>query len=548
MRFVRLILSSALAVAWFAAGGDLLCVADELPPPDRPIEEVVDSLVEATLAAKNVTAARAADDVEFLRRVTLDLAGRIPTPDEVQSYLASSEPGKKAQLVDRLLASADFVYHTRNEYDVLLMADKGNGEWRDWLLKAFQDDRRWPQLFREVMLPREDQPESKAAAEFLKSRAANVDDMTNDTSRLFFGVSINCAKCHDHPLVADWAQDHYYGMASFFNRTYLTKKRFLAEREDGDLKFRTTAGEEKQARLIFLTSGEIAEPSLASKSDAERKAADEKQKADNDRETPPEPALYSRRGQLVEVALRPDPSGFLPRAFANRVWARLFGHGLVTPLDQMHSENPASHPELLAWLARDAEAHNFDLRRLMRGLVLSRAYGRTSRWEQATERPSDRLFAVMAVKPLTPMQFALSLAMATANPTDLAQRQANAEQWSGYRRDLENQARGLASQIEIPGENFQVSVSEALLFSNSAQIENDAVRDSGDRLVGMLKTIGDRPQAIRAAFVSTLSREPQPEEIEWCAKYLAAREDRPVAALQQLVWALVTGSEFRFNH
>lgn len=547
MRLLRLFTPIALAGALFAVG-QRQASADEIPPPDRPIEEVVDSLVDAKLAAAGVMAAPAADDAAFLRRVTLDLAGRIPTAGEMQAYLASAEADKKAKLVDRLLASPDFVYHTRNEYDVLLMADKRNGEWRDWLLKSFQEDRRWPEFFREVVLPHEDKPETKAAAEFLKSRAMNVDDMTNDTSRLFFGVSINCAKCHDHPLVADWRQDHYYGMASFFNRTYLTKKRFLAEREDGDLKFRTTAGEEKQARLIFLTSGEIVEPTLASKSDDERKAAEEKQKADNDRETPPEPPSYSRRAQLVEIALRPDAASFFPRAFVNRLWARLFGQGLVTPLDQMHSENPASHPELLAWLARDAERHNYDLRRLVRGLVLSRAYGRTSRWEQAAERPSDRLFAVAAVKPLTPMQFALSLAIATANPADLAQRQETAESWAGRRRDLENQAQGLASQIEIPGENFQVSVTEALLFSNAPQIENDYLRDSGDRLVGVLKANGDRTQVVGTAFRSVLSREPQAEEVEWCAKYLAARDDRPVAALQQFVWALVTGSEFRFNY
>lgn len=547
MRFVRLV-ATALTLAPLACIGIRQTAADELLPPERPVEDVIDAAIDAQLAVANVACAPAADDAAFLRRVTLDLAGRIPTPTEVQSYLQSTEPDKKARLVDRLLASPDFIYHERNEYDVLLMAGKGSGEWRDWLLKEFQEDRRWPQLFREVMLPHEDKPETKAAVEFLKSRAANVDDMTNDTSRLFFGVSINCAKCHDHPLVPDWAQDHYYGMASFFNRTYLTKKRFLAEREEGNLKFRTTAGEEKQARLIFLTTGEIAEPSLADKSDAERQAADEKQKADIERETPPEPALYSRRSQLVEVALRPDPNGFFPRAFVNRLWARIFGQGLVTPLDQMHSENPPSHPELLAWLARDAEARGYDLRRLIRGMVLSRAYGRSSRWEQSSERPPERLLAVAAVKPMTPMQFALSLAIATANPAELAQHQENAEHWSARRKDLENQAHGLASQLEIPAENFQIGVGEALLFSNGPQIESDYLRDSPDRLVGVLKTIGDRTQIIRTAFVSLLARDPQTEEIEWCTKYLAAREDRPVAALQQLVWALVTSSEFRFNY
>lgn len=548
MRSVRLLIqfsTCAACLAWVALP---LSVADELPAPDRLIEEVVDQAIDAQLAAAGITPAPPADDANFIRRVTLDLAGRIPATSEVQSYVQSTEPDKKAKLVDRLLASPDFAFHQRNEYDVMLMVGKGSGEWRDWLLKGLEESRPWPQLFREIVLPREDNPAGKAAAQFLKSRVANVDDMTNDTSRLFFGVSINCAKCHDHPLVPDWTQDHYFGMASFFNRTYQTKKNFLAERDEGNLKFRTTAGEEKQAKLVFLTTGEIPEAALAERTDAERKTSEEKQKADNDRETPPEPSPFSRRAQLVDVALRPDPNGFFPRAFANRLWARLFGYGLVMPLDQMHSENKPSHPELLAWLARDAETHQYDLKRLVRGQVLSRAYGRSSRWEQPGERPSEKLFAVASVRALTPMQFSLSLITAATNPLELAQRLEKADEWKNRRRDLENHAHGFAQQIEIPGDNFQVGVAEALLFSNSQHIENEYLRDGGDRLVGVLKGISDRPQMIQTAFRAVLSRDAQPEEIGAIVKYLAAREDRPLAAIQQFVWALITDSEFRFNY
>lgn len=301
MRCVRLLFEVALFAGAISAAP--LLPADDLAAPDRPIEEVVDQYIDAALATSSITPAPPADDANFIRRVTLDLAGRIPAASEVQSYVQSSEPDKKAKLVDRLLASPDFAYHQRNEFDVLLMVGKGNNEWRDWLLKGFEENRSWPQTFREIVLPREENPAGKAASQFLKSRVANVDDMTNDTSRLFFGVSINCAKCHDHPLVPDWTQDHYFGMASFFNRTYMTKKNFLAERDDGSLKFRTTKGEEKQAKLVFLTTGEIPESALTARTDAERKASEEKQKADNDRATPPrafalQPPSAARRRRL----------------------------------------------------------------------------------------------------------------------------------------------------------------------------------------------------------------------------------------------------------
>ena len=548
MRKARLLIRIAFCVVATVVVAAPRLMADELAAPERPIEEVVDQYIDAGLTAAKITAAHAADDANFIRRVTLDLAGRIPATSEVQAYVQSTELDKKAKLVDRLLASPDFVFHQRNDLDAMLMAAKGDGEWREWLLKGFEENRPWPQTFREIMLPRESDAAAKGAVQFLKSRASNVDDMTNDTSRLFFGVSINCAKCHDHPLVPDWTQDHYFGMASFFNRTYLTKKRFLAERDEGNLKFRTTAGEEKQGRLVFLTAGDIAESSLAERSDEQRKASEEKQKADNDRETPPEASPFSRRALLVEVALRPGPNGFFPRAFVNRAWARLFGFGLVMPLDQMHSENKPSHPELLAWLARDAEAHNYDLKRLVRGLVLSHAYGRTSRWEQPGERPPERHFAVAVVRPLTPMQLSLSLVTAATNPLELAQRLEKTDEWRNRRRDLENHAHGFAQQLEIPAENFQVGVAEALLFSNNQSIENEYLRDAPDRLVGVLKGISDRPQMIQTAFRAVLSRDAQPDEVEPVEKYLAAREDHAVAALQQFVWALLTDSEFRFNY
>lgn len=521
---------------------------DDLLSSDRPVEEVVDAYVDARLAAENVSAAPQADDTNFIRRVTLDLAGRIPVSAEVEAYVQSTEPDKKARLVDRLLASSDFLYHQRNEFDLLLMAGSGSAEWRDWLLKSLTENRPWPTIFRQLMLAREDDPNEKQALAFLKTRASNLDDLTNDTSKIFFGVSINCAKCHDHPLVLDWTQDHYFGMASFFNRTYLTKKNFLAERDEGGLKFRTTAGEEKQASLMFLTGAKVAEPPAQELTDEQKKAAEEKQKADQERETPPAPPGYSRRAQIVEVALQPEAGGFFPKAFVNRMWARLFGTGLVTPLDQMHSENKPSHPQLLAWLARDVETHSYDVRRLIRGMVLSRAYGRSSRWEHSAERPSDRLFAAAAPRPLTPMQLSLSLSISTANPLELAAALAKPDDWTNRRRELEGQAGAFAAQIEIPGENFQVGVGEALLVSNNPRIESDYLRDSADRILAMLRGISDRPQMIQTAFLAVYSRPANDEEVAAILGYLAAREDRPAAALQQMLWSLIASGEFRFNY
>jgi hypothetical protein len=524
--------------------------ADPLPA-DRPIEEAVDFYVDALLKRDNIPAAPVTDDATLLRRTTLDLAGRIPTVVEAQAFAASSEPDKRVKLVERLLASPDFALHQRNEFDTFLMRDKQNNEWREWLLKSFQADKPWDTMFREIMLGREDNDAERPALTFLKERANSLDDVTNDTSVLFFGVSINCAKCHDHPLVVDWTQDHFYGMSSFFNRTFVTKKKkYLAEVDDGVVRYTPLhEKEEKVAATMFLTGGKIDEPPPLGDSNDDKKARDKRRKEFDESETPPPAPAFSRRAKLVESALAAESRGFFARSIVNRLWTRLMGRGLVTPVDQMHSANPASHPELLEWLARDLAEHGYDLKRLVRGLVLSQAYARSSRWDSAGERPDAKYFAVANVRPLSPRQYAMALHVSTAASEEWSRLADKPDDWARRRSDLENQAQGLAQRFEIPGENFQVSVNEALLFSNSDQIQKDLLRDGRDRLVGQLKTLKDKPpELIQAAFLATLSRPPQPDEVELFTKFLSDRGDRFDQAVLQLVWVLVTTGEFRFNY
>lgn len=546
MRTICLTVLAFCASLWLTRSA----FAADLLSADRPIEDVVDHYVDELLKKDNVPVASPADDGNFLRRITLDLAGRIPTAAEVQAFVASSEPDKRVKLVDRLLASPDLALHQRNEFDTLLMRDKQNNEWREWLLKSFQANKPWDTMFREMLLGREDNDAERPALTFLKERANELDDITNDTSKLFFGVSINCAKCHDHPLVVDWTQDHFYGMSSFFNRTFVTKKKkFLVEVDDGVVKFKPKLDPEKEAKLMFLTGASIEEPPPPSESNEEKKSRDKRRKEFDELETPPPAPAFSRRAKLVDVALAPESRSFFSRSIVNRVWARLFGTGLVTPVDQMHSANPPSHPELLEWLARDVAEHGYDLTRLVRGLILSQTYARSSRWDSASERPAAKYFAVANVRPLSPRQYALALHIATTAGDELARVMEKPEAWAKRRVDLENQLQGLAQRFETPGENFQVSVNESLLFSNSDQIQKDLLRDGGDRLVGQLKALKDkRQELIQAACLATLSRPPQPDEVELFTKFLSDRADRFDQAVSQLVWVLVTTGEFRFNY
>jgi len=318
---------------------------------------------------------------------------------------------------------------------------------------------------------------------------------------------------------------------------------------------------ERQAKFLFLNGRTVEMPGLAEppaevRKEEKRRLAEAKAKNE-----PPPPPKSSARARLAEVALEPDARDFFARAIVNRLWHRYFGVGLVMPLDQMHSENRPSHPELLAWLARDLIEHRYDLRRLIRGLVLSQAYSRSSRWEPEpkpkseaaedtsttkAEAPDPRLFAVAAVRPLSPMQLATSMWVATTDPTSIADL-ASPEALDPKVAAFEGRARGLANAIARPGEDYQIGASEALLLSNGGSL-GDLLAEGGDRLIGRLVRMTDRRQQIELAVRNVLSRDPDPEEIALLDAYLAERADRPVEGCRQLLWSLLTSSEFRFNY
>ena len=185
---------------------------------------------------------------------------------------------------------------------------------------------------------------------------------------------------------------------------------------------------------------------------------------------------------------------------------------------------------------------------MIRGIVLSDAYAISSRFSGKGEAPPPETFAVASVRLLTPRQYSLSLLVAASNPAQITT-QATTAEWAKRRESLENESNDLAGQIELPTDNFQVSVDEALLFSNNDRIQNNLLRDSADRLVGSLKLITDRRQLIARAFESTLSRAPDADEIAVFEAFLTKRKkDGRVAAIQQMVWALLTSPELRFNY
>lgn len=539
MRLRLLLTAAAIACA------TPLARAAELPPASKPIESVIDQFIDARIADAGATPAAQADDAALVRRLTLDLVGRIPTAGEVDAYVKSPDPQKRAKLIERLMASPGFVRHQAALFEAMLDPDgKNRGALLQYLAGALKENKSWDRIFRELMLPDQGDPAMKGAADFLRERAKDADRLTNDVSVAFFGVNVSCAQCHNHPLVKDWTQDHFYGMKAFLARTF-DNGGFLGERGYGVVKFKPTKGPERVAKMMFLTGAVVEDESAKEPSAAEqRKEKEAFDKAKSAKRPPPAPK-FSARAKLVEVSLEGKNADFFARAIVNRMWHRFFGAALVSPLDQMHAENQPTHPELLAWLARDTAEHGYDLRRLIRGLVMSKAYSRSSRYDSES-RPSGKLFAVARLKPLTPLQLATSLKIAATDPAEFEK--LKPDEFEKRMEQLESSARGFASHIAQPTDNFQIGVGEALLFSNGDRVMKEFLTDGGGTALGRAKAMKEPKEAVAFLVKAAYGRAPTAEEEKALVAFVEKRKGREAEAYRHALWALVAGPEFRFSY
>ncbi len=543
---LRLLLAAICTLAATGGVSPPLANAAELPPASKPMPQVIDQYIDAAIAAAEVTPAGQADDATLIRRLTLDLVGRIPTTGEIEEYVKSADPEKRVRLVDRLIGSPGFARHQAALFEVMFNPDgnsRGGAAFREYMANAIRENKSWETIFREVVLPDEKDAKLKGAAEFLRGRVSDADKLANDVSVAFFGVNVSCAQCHNHPLVNDWTQDHFYGMKMFLARTF-DNGGFLGERGGGVIKYKPTKGPERTAKMMFLTGTVVDDggKELTADEQKKEKAAFDKAKA---AKTPPPAPKFSARARLIEVALKDKNAEFFARNIVNRMWHRYFGAGLVDPLDQMHSENPPSHPELLAWLARDVAANGYDLKRLTRGLVMSKAYSRGSKYD-SNSPPGGNLFAVARLKPMTPNQLGTSLKIAATDPANFQNKKP--EEFEKLVEQMENAGRGFANLIAQPNDNFQIGVGEALLFSNGDRLAREFLNDGGGTALGRIKSMKEPKEAVEFLVKTAYGRPATPNEVKALVSYVEKRKGREAEAYRQVLWALVTGPEFRFNY
>ncbi len=484
----------------------------------------IDFFLAASWQTRQIIPAPPCDDRTFLRRVTLDLAGRIPTPEETLAFLYDGSPDKRTILVDRLLASDDAARNFREVWDALLMGRRGtrreerrrDGGWHTFLENAFKKDRPWDDVVRTLITARPVQPEDAGAIWFLYERRNDHQQIAEAIAPVIYGTRIDCAQCHDHPLAAEIKQEHYWGLVAAFNRSKNSENGPPAIRESasgGFMNFTNLKKESQPAMMVMLTGSKIDEP------------RPEKDEDTPDRYIDPSAAMkvpkFSRRATFAELATRDN--ALLARSFVNHTWAILLGRGIVDPPDEMNSKHPASHPELLEWLAVDFTAHNHQVRHLIRAIVLSRGYQLARATDSASSPPEA--FASALEKPLTAETIARSAQLASGREADDAFRQALMERFPD-------------SSIRPA----RATIQQTMFLANSEQMAAlFAPREQGSTPQTTAK------ERVRAAFRRTLIRDPDSEELAQGVEFLKSHGDSP-AATGQLIWALVAGPEFLTNH
>ncbi|MFO0878981.1 MAG: DUF1549 domain-containing protein [Gemmataceae bacterium] len=511
-----------------------------------PLHREIDRILEASPGFARYKAP-AAFDAEFLRRVTLDLTGCIPTTAEARAFLADRSPNKREALVDRLLNSPEHARHLATFLDVTLMErlpgrQIPQAEWFEFLRRSVLTNQPWDVLAREILSGDGQDPAARHRVKFFLERNGEPNLITRDISRLFLGTNLQCAQCHDHPRIEEYRQDDYYGLLAFIGRTSIVSDRkkklpLLAEKADGETTYQSVFDPRKVTKTALprVPGGQALRDPMLDKSRLYVVAP-----AAGVASVP----AYSRRAKLAAALTQP---GYLPfrRNIANRLWALMMGRGLVEPLDMDHPANPPSHPELLDLLADDIGARRFNMREFLREIALSQAYQRSSEPPPGVDLKDAPLYATAVLKPLTPEQLALSLMQASgytdAMRASLGKSITEEKLYARLTGGIAPFVRSFGSGEGAP-QGFDARIDQALFLANGSLVRSWLTPGSVNLLGRLQKLSGDA--LADELYLSIFTRLPSTEERQEVADFLTRHPGR----LSDLAWALLASTEFRFNH
>ncbi|MFM7184844.1 MAG: DUF1553 domain-containing protein [Planctomycetota bacterium] len=543
---------AGVVTAWYSSRIAVARVIAPFPhavsPADyasAPRANLIDDLNLAQLQQLHLKPSPPCDEPTFLRRAFLDTIGRLPNPEEVRGYLADRSPGKKERLVDLLLARPEFIdYWAYKWSDVLLVTGsklrpEAVNAYAGWIRDRVAENTPWDRFVREIVTARGSSIEHGATNFYAVHQ--DPETVAENVAQAFLSLSINCAKCHNHPL-EKWTNDQYYAFANLFSRV-------RAKGWGGAV----VAGDGKRT-LFVETKGELLQPKTG------------KAQPPAPLDAPPLPMddPADRRAALARWLTAPDNPSFT-RAIVNRVWANFFGLGLVEPVDDLRSTNPASNEPLLAALAAFTIERGYDLKALMRLILLSETYARSS--APLPENIDDRRwFARAYPKRLMAEVLADAIADVTGvgdRYTEVVLDDGSTQPVQGYEegtralelrdstvksyflRTFGRNTRAITCECE---RSSQPSLVQVLHLSNGSTL-NDKLASKEGRVTQILATEPPAERLVEDAWLLALSRKPTDSERKPFEEMLAqALPEEKRAVVEDMYWSLLTSREFLFRH
>jgi hypothetical protein len=513
----------------------------------------IDDWVLQKLAALRIPPSPPCTDAEFLRRAFLDATGTLPTPEEVQKFLAEPKKGtvpafsdadKRAKLIDALLDRPEFVdYWAYKWSDLLLVSTRQLPQEDVWafyqyIRQSVADNRPWDRFAREILTATGSTLGNGAANYFVLHK--DVSDLTEATSITFLGMSITCCRCHNHPL-EKWTQDQYWSMANLFSRVALKN-----------------SGRQGEISVQSQPFGDVSHP--------RRGIAMPPTPLDG--KPLPLDSPTDRRQYFADWLTAPD-NPYFARALINRVWRNFLGRGLVEPEDDLRQTNPPTNEELFNALVKDFIAHKYDVKHLIRTIMNSTTYQRSSA-PLPENAADDRFYSHYLIRRLSAEVALDAYSQVIGVPTPFTKLHSGDPggftAYGGYplgtralqlpdsqvaSRFLDAFGRPDRTQVCSCERQQDSSVSQALHLNNG-QTLNDKIRSKDSRIEKWLQEKINDEEAVRRLFLLALSREPLPDELKKFKDLLAeaAKDSRTTRreALEDLFWAVLTGREFLFNH